>query len=136
MRRSIVRLSRPRLPAALAVGVLLVAMAACGGGEGDGGAQPDPASAEVEISANNNEFSTDRLEVPAGEAFTLAFTNEENAAHNVAIYRTEGGEQIFIGEIFNGPDRTELYEVPALEPGEYYFQCDVHPQMNGTVVAA
>jgi len=26
--------------------------------------------------------------------------------------------------------------VPALDPGSYYFRCDVHPQMNGTLEAA
>jgi plastocyanin len=27
------------------------------------------------------------------------------------------------------------YDVPELEAGTYYFQCDVHPNMNGTVTA-
>jgi plastocyanin len=26
--------------------------------------------------------------------------------------------------------------VPPLDPGSYYFQCDVHPNMNGTVTVA
>jgi plastocyanin len=26
------------------------------------------------------------------------------------------------------------YEIPPLPPGEYYFLCIVHPDMNGTVV--
>ena len=129
-------LPRParRAPRALTVVAMTLLFAACsGGGGGDGGA--DPADADVSISANNNQFSTQELRVPAGEAFTLAFTNEEGAAHNVAIYVEQGGEALFVGEIFNGPDRTEVYEVPALEPGEYYFHCDVHPEMNGTVIA-
>lgn len=37
-----------------------------------------------------------------------------------------------MGEIFPGP-ATRDYDVPALEAGTYYFQCDIHPQMNGTV---
>ena len=116
--------------------VLLVGTSvACTGGSG-GGSQPDPADADVQISANNNRFSTARLVVPAGEPFTLAFTNQENAAHNVAIFEGPGGgEHVFTGEVFNGPDRTVIYEVPALEPGEYYFHCDVHPEMSGTVIA-
>jgi plastocyanin len=24
--------------------------------------------------------------------------------------------------------------VPALDPGTYFFKCDVHPDMNGTIV--
>ena len=27
-----------------------------------------------------------------------------------------------------------LYEVGALEPGEYFFRCDVHTDMKGTFV--
>jgi hypothetical protein len=38
---------------------------------------------------------------------------------------------LFQGELITGPDTIE-YEVPALDPGEFYFQCDVHPTMNGT----
>ena len=37
------------------------------------------------------------------------------------------------------PDRgaeTVTYDVPALDPGEYYFRCDVHPQMDGSVEVA
>jgi plastocyanin len=29
-----------------------------------------------------------------------------------------------------------MYDVPALDPGTYFFRCDVHPQMNGTLEAA
>ena len=123
-----------RLLVVLAVSLLVATAAACGG-DGGGGAQVDPADADVTISANDSQFSTDRLVVPAGEPFTLAFTNQENAAHNVAIMSEEGGEHLFTGEVFNGPDRTVVYEVPALEAGEYYFHCDVHPDMNGVVVA-
>ncbi len=127
-------IASPQPLAALAVSLVIATASACGG-EGDGGESPDPADADVSISANNNQFSTDRLVVPAGEPFTLAFTNEENAAHNVSIMAEEGGEHLFNGEVFNGPDRTVVYEVPALEPGEYYFHCDIHPDMSGVVVA-
>jgi hypothetical protein len=29
-----------------------------------------------------------------------------------------------------------VYEIPPLPAGEDYFQCDVHPNMNGTVIVA
>jgi hypothetical protein len=37
------------------------------------------------------------------------------------------------GALITGPDSAE-YAIPALPPGEYYFLCIVHPDMNGTVV--
>ena len=122
----------PPAVGATALAAVLIVAACSGGG---GGSDVAPGDADVSISANNNQFSTNELRVPAGEPFTLAFTNEENAAHNVAIYTEQGGEHLFMGEVFNGPDRTVVYEVPALEPGTYYFHCDVHPDMNGTVIA-
>lgn len=131
----------PRLPVSRGrrVAVAWIALASmilligCSGGDGEG-SDVDPADADVSISANDLKFSTDRLEAPAGEAFTLAFTNEEGAPHNVAIYREQGGESLFVGDVINGPDRSVVYDIPALEPGEYYFQCDLHPDMNGTLV--
>ena len=39
------------------------------------------------------------------------------------------------GELITGPDEIQ-YEIPALDAGEYYFLCIVHPTMNGTVVVA
>ena len=120
---------------------LAAVLAACGGGgggtDGAGGAQtPGQTGPEnPSISAQNIEFNTDTLIVPAGSEFTLSFTNNEGQPHNVSIYREEGGERLFEGEIITGPDATADYNVPALEPGTYYFQCDVHPEMNGTVQA-
>jgi len=28
---------------------------------------------------------------------------------------------------------TIVYDVPALKPGTYFFRCDLHPNMNGTL---
>jgi plastocyanin len=103
---------------------------------GGGGAEPTATqvAADVTIAANGLAFSTDTLTVPAGSPFTLLFQNQEPVPHNVAIYTEEGGESLFTGEIVTGSDI--VYDVPALEGGEYYFVCDVHPaDMNGTLVS-
>ena len=116
-------------------------LVACGGGGGgNGGGQGAPTAGQTgdvaqSIAAQNLEFNTDTLLVPAGSEFTLSFTNNEGQPHNVAIYREQGGEEIFVGEVITGPDNTVEYTIPALEVGTYYFQCDVHPDMNGTVQA-
>lgn len=88
----------------------------------------------VKITADQLKFSTDRLEVPAGKPFVIEFENKDAVQHNVAILDKDGNE-LFKGEIFAGP-KTMQYNVPALDAGEYTFQCDVHPTvMFGTVVA-
>ena len=92
--------------------------------------------AGVAIVAANIQFDTDRLEVPAGKPFTISFHNADaGVPHNVAIYTDDSAsDALFVGDIFNG-DETRDYEVPAVDAGEYFFHCDVHPAMNGTVVA-
>ena len=86
----------------------------------------------VEISAENVEFDTDELQVPAGEPFIIRFENKEAIPHNVSIF--DGTTPLFEGEIFTGPTTID-YQVPALEAGTYDFLCEVHPNMAGTVVA-
>ena len=127
--------------------VIGFALAACtsggdGGNGGDGGGCPGTggtatvADGEVRICADNLEFDATTIEAPAGEEFNITFTNAESQPHNVAVYTEEGGEEILIGEIITGPDVTTQLAIPALDPGTYYFRCDVHPEMEGTVVVA
>lgn len=93
-------------------------------------AQPGEA---VPIAAQILAFSTEELSLPAGAPSVIAFENLDAAPHNVSIYTAQGGEPLFQGEIITGPDRID-YEVPPQEPGEYFFQCDVHPTtMTGSV---
>lgn len=89
----------------------------------------------LNISAQDLQFSTDELTLPAGEEAEIAFANEDASSiqHNVALYSEEGGDEIFKGDVIPGGQST-TYAVPALEKGEAsYFQCDIHPGMNGTV---
>lgn len=87
----------------------------------------------VELAANNLQFDKDELSVPADTAFILQFDNQEAQPHNVAILEEQGSaESLFRGEIVTGPEVIE-YDVDPIAEGEYYFLCDVHPNMNGTV---
>jgi plastocyanin len=115
-------------------GVALAALLAACGSDNDAGSSPTPADADATIAARQMAFETDTLTVPAGESFTLLFENLEAMPHNVAIYTDASrSEAIFVGDTIS--DTQIVYEIPALDAGEYYFVCDLHPDMNGTVIA-
>jgi plastocyanin len=101
-----------------------------------GGAPAAPAPGAVTISATELEFDTTTLTAPAGQEFDLVFDNAVAVPHNVAIYSDDSAaDPLFVGETVTGPT-TITYAVPALDPGEFFFRCDVHPtQMTGTLVA-
>ncbi|HVM11607.1 MAG TPA: cupredoxin domain-containing protein [Actinomycetota bacterium] len=103
------------------------------GAPGETGEPPPPVTEPTtDVVAQQMAFDVDELLFVAGEATTLTFRNEDAAPHNIAIYTEPGAETLFSGEVFSGPDERE-YEIPAMEPGRYYFHCDVHPPMNGAV---
>ncbi|MGZ8625008.1 MAG: cupredoxin domain-containing protein, partial [Actinomycetota bacterium] len=75
---------------------------------------------------------------PAGKPFSIAFDNQDpGVPHNVAIYTDDSAtESLFVGELVPGPKKV-TYEVGPLDPGTYFFRCDVHPTtMTGTFVVA
>lgn len=105
-----------------------------GGGQKAGGGQV--VNAGGTIVAKGIAFNATELRLPAGQETTITFDNQDaGIPHDVAIYTQQGGESLFKGEIITGPAKAE-YAVPALEAGSYWFQCDVHPTMNGTVTVA
>ncbi|HEX9712638.1 MAG TPA: hypothetical protein VGB52_08830 [Actinomycetota bacterium] len=112
------------------------------GGEDGGGGGPefDPSpepqegpAAELTIQAQKIAFNRSEMLFVADSPITLTFENlDTNILHNVAIYVDDStAEELFKGEEFNGAD-SRGYQIPATPAGEYYFQCDVHPNMNGT----
>jgi plastocyanin len=125
-----------RLIATLALATVALAAAACGSTAAAPPASPaSPADPNAPaISADQLKFDTAELTVPAGKAFQLSFTNQESAPHNVAIYTDSSASQsVYQGEIFS--TATKVYDVPALAAGSYFFRCDVHPDMVGTITA-
>ena len=63
----------------------------------------------------------------------MRFLNEDaNIEHNVAIYTDESAsESLFVGD--RSSDRRRQIRGTGLDPGTYYFRCDLHPQMDGTL---
>ncbi len=87
----------------------------------------------LHITAQNIAFDTNCVQAPDGEPFTIEFDNEDvGTQHNVAIYADDTlAENLFRGDLVTGKDTVD-YSVDPLPAGTYYFQCDVHPTMNGT----
>lgn len=120
---------------AVAVAILAGSRDSLGGGEDGGTGAPPEQPAGESIAASDLQFDTDTLTFTAGEESSLEFTNEDASSiqHNVALYSEEGGEEVFKGDVIPG-GQTTTYSIPALEKKEAtYFQCDIHPGMNGTV---
>jgi plastocyanin len=133
---------RPR-PVFLVTLTLLLAATACSSSAEwtplPSGAEPPATCARadaedvIEISADQLRFSVPCMVAPAGQDFTVRFTNHESQPHNVSIYGDSAkGTKHLEGETITGPDRTIEYPVGALDAGDYYFDCIVHPaDMNG-----
>jgi plastocyanin len=101
------------------------------GEPGPGGPSPGPT-----VVAQNIAFDTSTIELPPVPT-TITFENRDaGVQHNIAIYADSSlADELFDGELVTGPT-TIQYEVPALPPGDLYFQCVVHPTMSGTVVVS
>jgi plastocyanin len=81
-------------------------------------------------------FDPDKLEGPANTPFTVVFDNQDTTTspHNWVLNDSTGAK-VDIGDtaFFSGPAKKE-YQVPALEPGDYPFVCEVHAaSMTGTL---
>jgi plastocyanin len=105
-----------------------------GPGEGEGGPGEGEGGPALTVVAQNIAFDTSVIELAAGTPTKIVFDNRDaGVQHNIAIYTDSSlANELFNGELITGPSTIE-YTVPALEPGEYYFVCIVHPNMNGTV---
>lgn len=89
---------------------------------------------KLEATAADLAFDTETLEL-SPEGAVIAFTNEDTQPHNIAIYPSsdELTKPLFKGEIISA-GQSATYRVGPISPGAYYFQCDVHPTMNGRAV--
>jgi plastocyanin len=123
--------------------LLVIVLAACSSAASStplpSGAEPPSDCARVEsgvitIEAENLEFSAPCMVANAGEAFTIHFVNNDAMPHDVAVYNDNSrSNELMRGEIQNGEGEMD-YPVDALDAGQYYFDCTVHPtDMNGTL---
>ena len=86
------------------------------------------------MTAQNLAFSPTEISLPAGTPSTITFDNQDSGVpHNIDIFSDSGyTNSVFKGDLVTGV-ATQTYDVPALDPGTYYFHCDVHTTMTGTI---
>jgi plastocyanin len=67
---------------------------------------------------------------------TVTFVNrDQGIPHNVAFYTTSAATAtIYKGQITSGSTPLIYTFTAPSTPGNYYFRCDVHPDMNGVFV--
>jgi Cupredoxin-like domain len=89
---------------------------------------------QLDIVAQNIAFDPTCLVADSGKPFTINFDNEDvGTPHNIDIFDEQGGTSLASTPVQNGPTK-ETLNVNALDAGNYFFQCDVHPQqMTGTL---
>jgi plastocyanin len=135
-------------------GMILLVLAACAEDPGTGASSPtespavtptptptespaatcdEPAQTKIDLVAKNIKFNVKCLVVPAGEPLRVEFVNRDSVNHNLSIYTLEFSS-VFTGDIAY-PDESFPYKVPALDAGQYVFQCDIHPRdMEGPLL--
>jgi plastocyanin len=94
----------------------------------------------VQIVAKGLAFTpeTSCIQVPASKPFTIHFDNQDaGTPHDVAIFpsATELTTVLFRPPGYLTGVASTDYHVDALDAGTYFFHCDVHPTMTGSVVS-
>jgi hypothetical protein len=105
---------------------------------------------DLRVGGNDSAFDTRCLIAPAGEPLTIRLDNgDDGVLRNVSLYELtpylrdciltgtapsrDVHRPLFEAEFVVGVGET-TYRVGPLEPGEYYFQDDLHPSANGVLV--
>jgi plastocyanin len=124
-----------RLVATFALVAVAAISAAC---SSSGASTPPVPSGPVAdgptIVAKDLKFQSSSIEVKAGSNVTIHFDNEDSAPHNLAVYKDNSASTpISVGQIITSAKADQV--IPALAAGTYFFRCDVHHDMTGTIVA-
>lgn len=103
-------------------------------------AAPEPPSATLSIAASGIAWTKTRLFALPDAPLTLTVDNQdEGTPHNIAFFQgaEPGGDEVEGArtEIENGPV-TQTLEFGPLPEGDYYYFCEVHPNMEGVLSAS
>lgn len=91
-----------------------------------------PADALV-VTADHLTFDTTELQFKADTPSTLVLVNKDGDAHNIAIRTRSGFEGDLLFRFDPVVATTIAVPVGPLPKGTYFFICEVHPAMSGTV---
>lgn len=111
-----------------------VAVEGDGGGNGEPTAPTDPFN--LTVTGRDNFFDEESLTMAANADVTVTFTNRGLIKHNVHFLTAKGGDTLAEGAAGNIIDGGQTDTLSFLSPavGEYYYQCDLHPDtMYGTL---
>jgi plastocyanin len=90
----------------------------------------------LDIVAQGSTFDPQCLVAPAAEPFTINYDNKDPFVHNIVIATDEAAitaDPVFKGPDVPGPDQVPV-DAPAIDAGDYFFQCTYHPAtMTGTI---
>ena len=91
-------------------------------------------AARVQLGAENLAFEHDTITLAANTDVVIEFdNNDREVQHNITILGQDPSRPVFRGQLVTGI-ATTTYTFHSPAPGEYKFQCDIHPtQMKGTV---
>jgi glucose/arabinose dehydrogenase/plastocyanin len=95
------------------------------------------ATTQITLTARNFAFDTDRITVPAGSTVVMTFANNDaGIPHNFALYTDKTAKtKIFAGDLVTGIKTVTYTFTAPSAPGDYFFRCDVHPElMTGTFI--
>ena len=130
-RATVTRMRSQRLLASVLPLVVAAGLAACGDDDGEASNEPIPDDPDAVVVAQDMAFDADEVHIPAGHPATIVIDNRDDGVnHNIHI------------EDAPEPDRTPLEPGRSrqaitvdLQPGEYTFVCDLHPNMEGKIIA-
>lgn len=93
---------------------------------------PQPSTrVTVDLVAKEMNFDRDNITVIAGAQVNINFVNlDRGVPHNFAVYANSAADTvIFQGRVVIGPGSiTYTFNAPV-DPGIYFFRCDVHPKV-------
>ena len=130
-RATVTRMRSRRLLATALPLVIAAGLAACADDDGEASNEPVPDDPDAVVVAQDMAFDADEVHIPAGHPATIVIDNRDDGVnHNIHI------------EDAPEPDRTPLEPGRSrqaltvdLQPGEYTFVCDLHPNMEGKIIA-